>query len=77
VIRVNFRETPPNNLEEATRRELKLIAEPRVFVEAESTIAWADVTNVIDIMQGLNAEVFLLTATPDATSRYTQRSASP
>jgi biopolymer transport protein ExbD len=69
VIRVNSREIPPNNLEEATRRELKLLAEPRVYVEAESTVAWADVTNVIDMMEGLNAEVVLLTATPDTSSR--------
>jgi hypothetical protein len=64
VIRVNSRKTPPFNLEEATRRELKLLAEPRVYVESERTVAWADVTNVIDIMEGLNAEVVLLTATP-------------
>jgi biopolymer transport protein ExbD len=71
VIRVNSRETPPNNLEDATRRELKLLAEPRVYVEAESTVAWADVTNVIDMMEGLNAEVVLLTATSDTSSRHT------
>ena len=77
VIRVNSRETPPNNLEEVTRLDLKLLAEPRVYVEAESTVAWADVTNVIAVMKGLNAEVVLLTATPDASSGYTPRSASP
>jgi biopolymer transport protein ExbD len=77
VICVNSRETPPNNLEGATRGELKLVTEPRVYVEAESTVAWADVTNVIDVMEGLNTEVVLLTATPDASSRYTQRSAKP
>ena len=69
VIRVNSRETPPNNLEDATRRELKLLAEPRVYAEAESTVAWADVTSVIDMMEGLNTEVVLRTATPDTSSR--------
>jgi hypothetical protein len=73
VIRVNSRGTPPNNLEGATRSELKLLAEPRVYVEAESTVAWADVTNVIGVVEGLNAEVVLLTATPDTSSGYTQR----
>jgi hypothetical protein len=71
VIRVNCRETPPNNLEDATRRELKVLAEPRVYVEAESTVAWADVTSVIDMTEGLNAEVVLLTATPDTSSKHT------
>ncbi len=65
VVRLNSRETPPGNLEEATRRELKLLAEPQVYVQAESTVAWADVTNVIDMMERLNVEVVLLTATPD------------
>jgi hypothetical protein len=46
VIRVNSTETPPNNLEKVMRRRLKLLAKPRVYVEAESTVAWADVTNV-------------------------------
>jgi biopolymer transport protein ExbD len=73
VIRVNSRETQPNNLEEVTRRHLKLLAKPRVYVEAESTVAWAHVTNVIDVMEGTNAEVVLLTATPDLSSGYSQR----
>jgi biopolymer transport protein ExbD len=77
VIRVNSRETLPNNLDEVTRRRLKLLAKPRVYVEAESTVAWADVTNVIDVMEGLNAEVVLLTATPDTSSGYTPRSSKP
>jgi len=77
VIRVNSREIPPSNLEEATRRKLKLFAEPRVYVEAESGVTWSDVTNVIDIMQGLNAQVVLLTTTPDSSSGYTRRSAKP
>ena len=77
VIRVNSRETPLFNLEEATRRELKLLAEPRVYVEAERTVAWADVTHVIDIMEGLNAEVVLLTVTPDTSSGYIKRFAKP
>jgi len=76
VMRVDSREALPNKLEEVTRR-LKLLAKPRVYVEAENTVAWADVTNVIDIMEGLNAEVVLLTATPDASSGYTSRSAQP
>lgn len=77
VIRVNSRETPQFNLEEAARRELKLLAEPRVYVEAERTVAWADVTNVINIMEGLNAEVVLLTAAPDTSSGDTKRVLSP
>lgn len=44
IIRVSSRETQPNNLEEVTRRHLKLLAKPRVYVEAESTVAWAEVT---------------------------------
>lgn len=73
IIRVNSRETQANNLEEVTRRHLKLLAKRRVYVEAESTVAWADVTNVIDVMEGTNAEVVLLTATPDSSSGYSQR----
>ena len=77
VIRVNSRETLPNNLEEVTRRRLRLLAKPRVYVEAEGTMAWAEVTNVIDVIESLNAEVVLLTATPDTSSGYTLRSAKP
>lgn len=76
-IRVNSRETLPNNLEEVTRRRLKPPAKPRVYVEAESTVAWAEVANVVDVMEGLNAEVVLLTATPDTGSGYTPQSARP
>ena len=75
VVRVDSTEIPPNNVEEVTHRRLKLLAKPRVYVEAEISVAWADVTNVIDVMEGLNAEVVLLTATPDASSGYTSRSA--
>lgn len=77
IMRVNSRETLPYNLEEVTRRRLKLLVKPRVYVEAENTVAWADVTNVIDVMEGLNAEVVLLTAAPDTSSGYAPRSAKP
>lgn len=77
VIRVNSKETPLDSLEEAMRRELKLHAEPRVYVEAESTVVWANVANVIDMMEGLNADVVLLTAAPNISARYRRRSASP
>jgi len=77
VMRVNSRETLPNNLEEVTRRRLKLLAKPRVYVEAENSVAWGHVTNVIDVMEGLNAEVVLLTAAPDPSSGHTPRSAKP
>lgn len=77
VMRVNSRETLPNDLEEVTRHRLKLLAKPRVYVEAENNVAWADVTKVIDVMEGMNAEVVLLTAAPDSSSGHTLRSANP
>jgi biopolymer transport protein ExbB/TolQ/biopolymer transport protein ExbD len=64
VILVNSRETPPNNLEEATRRELKLLAEPQAYVEADGSLPWGDVANVIDRVESLQCEVILLTTTP-------------
>jgi biopolymer transport protein ExbD len=76
-MRVNSRETLPNDLEEVTRHRLKLLAKPRVYVEAENNVAWADVTKVIDVMEGMNAEVVLLTAAPDSSSGHTLRSANP
>lgn len=77
VIRVNLKETPPTNLEGDTRREFTLVDEPRVYIEGESTVTWADITSIIDVMQGLNAEVVLVTATPDTSSGYIRRSAKP
>jgi hypothetical protein len=77
VMRVDSRETLPNNLREVTRHRLKLLAKPRVYVEAEYAVAWADVTNVIDVMEGLNAEVVLLTVIHDTDLDTHRRSAKP
>jgi hypothetical protein len=77
AIRLNSKETPLDSLGDATRPDLRLLAEPRVYVEAESTMAWADVANVIETMKNLNAEVVLLTTTPYTNDGYTRQPGKP
>ncbi len=77
VIRVNSRETTLDNLDEAMGQKPKAPSQWTAYVEAESSLPWGDVVSVIDVVKGLHGNVVLLTTTPDTSSRYTQRSATP
>jgi hypothetical protein len=66
VVRVNSKETSLDNLEDAVAP--KRTARPQTaYVEAEDTLAWDDVAKVIDAVKGLDANVVLLTNTPNVT----------
>jgi biopolymer transport protein ExbD len=77
VIRVNGREMPLGNLNRGVDRKPKVPTQWTAYVEAGNTLLWGDVVNVIDVVQGLNANVVLLTTTPDMNYTHTQRSAKP
>ena len=68
-IRVNSREVTFNDLVGNMGRKLKLEPKRTVYLEAEITVPWADVANVIDALYGLGVDVVVLMTTParDAT----------
>jgi biopolymer transport protein ExbD len=63
---VNLKKTPWDELQNTLRRELK-VRPPKsvVYVQAENDVSWADVVNAIDAVEGLHANVVLLTVAPD------------
>lgn len=69
LIRVNFNETPVDNLDEALVRKLKLPPQWTAYVEAEDTLPWGDVVKVVDVVKGLDANVVLLTTKPNPNAR--------
>jgi biopolymer transport protein ExbB/TolQ len=56
--------TPSDELEGRLRRELGLRPRWLAYVQAEDSAPWGDVVNVIDVVEGLHANVVLLTITP-------------
>ncbi|MGA8865667.1 MAG: hypothetical protein WB510_01790, partial [Candidatus Sulfotelmatobacter sp.] len=61
---VNSRKTPPNEFDNSVRSELSHRVQQVVYVEAGSDVRWTDVATVIDIVEGLDAEVVLSTIPP-------------
>lgn len=64
TIRVNAKEVSLDTLEQVARAKLQRRAEPWAFVEADGPVAWSDVVDVIDRLEGIHCRVILLTATP-------------
>jgi hypothetical protein len=65
---VNSKETPWNELGNALRSQLKIRPHWIVYVAGEDKVAWGDIANTIDVARGLDAEVVLLTTTPEIHS---------
>ena len=63
-VYVNAKKTPWNKLDDTIGRELVNRQEAIAYVEAENSVPWADVANVIDIVQGLETKV-ILTGAPE------------
>jgi biopolymer transport protein ExbD len=70
AIYVNSKMTPRDELDSTIRMELEKRQRHIVYVEAESNVPWADVANVIDLVEVLHANVVLLTTTPDTHSGH-------
>jgi len=64
IVRVNFKETAIDDLEQALAEKLKPATQSRIYVEAGRSLSWGSVANVIDKAKGLNCEVILLTTVP-------------
>jgi biopolymer transport protein ExbD len=64
VIRVNSKETPLDQLDQAVRK-LKVPPQWTAYVEVEDTLAWDDVVKVIDVLKRLDTNVVLLTTKPN------------
>lgn len=73
VVYVNSKKKPWGELEKELRTELQLLP-PRslAYVQAENSVSWRDVLNVIDTAEGLHADVLLLTTTPDVSPKFTR-----
>ncbi len=67
LLYVNSKKTPLDELGNTVRAELELRPRRVAYVEAESGVQWADVANVIDVVE-LDAKVVLSTITPDMKS---------
>jgi len=72
-VYVNSGRTPWDELEDKLRSELR-VRPPQslAYVQAEKDASWKDVVKVIDVAEGLYADVVLLTITP-----YNQRPLKP
>jgi len=70
AVYVNSKKTPRDELDSTIRMELEKRERHIAYLEAESNVPWADVANVIDLVEGLHADVVLLTATPDTHSGH-------
>ena len=68
VVYVNSKATSWSELGNTLRSQLEVRPRWIVYVAGGSDVAWADVTNAIDVARGLHAEVVLLTATPNVGS---------
>jgi biopolymer transport protein ExbB/TolQ/biopolymer transport protein ExbD len=62
AVYVNSKKAPFDELERRLQSELK--ARPLACIKAENGVSWGDVISVIDVVEGLHADVVLLTITP-------------
>jgi len=69
AVRVQSKEIPLDNLNRAVVQKIGVSPQLRVYVEAEGALPWADVVRVLDLVRSSDAEVFLLTTTPNSSSR--------
>ena len=65
AVYVNSKKTPSDELENRLRSKLRVRPQWLAYVQAENNVSWGDVVNVIDVVEGLHANVVLLTITPN------------
>lgn len=64
VVYVHSKKTPWDQLGAAVQRELRVHPQSAVYVQAENDVLWQHVVYVVDVAEGLHAQVVLLTAKP-------------
>jgi hypothetical protein len=69
VVRLNSREIPLDDFNPVVIQESGVPRKWRGYVEAESTLPWADVVTVLEVVKDSDANVVLLTTTPSPDSR--------
>lgn len=66
VVFVNSKKTPWEELENQLGNQLQMRApDSLTYVQAEDGVLWKDVTNAIDVVDGLRGRVVLLTSKPN------------
>jgi biopolymer transport protein ExbD len=70
LVYVNSKETSWEELGNTLRTQLEIRSSRIVYVEGGKDVVWQDVVNAIDVARGLDAEVVLLTITPNIESSY-------
>lgn len=69
VVRLNSKEIALDNFNPVVIQKSGVPRKWKGYVEAESTLPWADVVTVLDVVKGSNANVVLMTTTPSPDSR--------
>jgi len=69
VVRLNSKEIPLDDFNPVVIQKLGVPRKWRGYVEAESTLPWADVVRVLEVVRDPDAGVVLLTTTPSPDSR--------
>jgi biopolymer transport protein ExbB/TolQ/biopolymer transport protein ExbD len=64
ILYVNTKETPWEKLDATVKSEPSINSQRVVYVEAEDEVPWQTVANAIDVINGVPANVVLLTVTP-------------
>ena len=73
TIRVQNKSVTFDSLAEVVREQTPKKNEPQVYVEAESAVYWAQVTNAVDRLKGARCRVTLLSSRPATTGQSTGR----
>ena len=76
-IYLNLKKTTWDDLDSSLRNSLKIRAQPKVYIEADENVRWADVALLIDSVKAHADDVTLLTIAPDINSDHVRRSARP
>ena len=64
LILVNSKKVQWDNLQEVASEKLGLLAERRAYIEADESVRWAYVVEVVDMLEKLHCRAVLLTSTP-------------
>ena len=69
LVRVNAKKISVDDFKQVLTEKLEDGEQRRVYVEAERTLAWGSIANIIDQAKNLNCEVVLLTTLPSKDAR--------
>lgn len=66
AIYVHSKKTSPAELENSLRKELRVRPQWLAYVQAENDVSWGEIVGVIDVVEGVHANVILSTVVPNA-----------